>query len=148
MPPAQDAPQALPYPTIHRFEHGVLAVLEVFKPASRALIDFPDDSSQASGSAALGLIAYGLFEFIQALRAGPTVVSLEVVPQKVEPAFLAGIDDARFGRMQRQYRCVRPVAQLLQHLLGLLLVLAEDDEVVRVAHHLPPLSSRELIQRV
>src|SRR4051794_5720681 len=101
VPSAQDAPQALPYPAIHRLEHGVLAVLEVFKPASCAAIDFPDNIFEASGSAAMSFLAYGLFELIQALLAGPTVASLEVIPQKVEPAFLAGIDDARFGRMQR-----------------------------------------------
>src|SRR5947209_19285905 len=107
MPSAQDAPQALPYPAIHRFEHGVLAVFEVFKPASRAVIDIPDNIFQASGSAAVGPLAYGLFELIQALLARPSVASLEVVSQKVEPAFLAGVDNARFGRMQRQSRCLR-----------------------------------------
>src|SRR5271165_4124557 len=101
---AEDAPQALAYPAIHWPEHGVLAVLEVFKPASRGAVNFPDNIFQASGPAAVGLLAYGLFELIQALLARPTVASLEVVSQKVEPAFLAGVHNARFGRMQRQSR--------------------------------------------
>src|SRR4051812_40352568 len=87
MPSPQDSAQTLPYPTVEWLEDGVLAVLEVFKPAGRAAIEFPDDVSHASGSAALGLFSYGCFELFQALLARPAIASFEVVAQKVETAF-------------------------------------------------------------
>ena len=148
MPSPQDSAQTLPYPTVEWLEDGVLAVLEVFKPTGRAAIEFPDDVSHASGSAALGLFSYGCFELFQALLARPAIASFEVVAQKVETAFLAGIDDARFGWVQRQSRRLCPLAQLLHYLLGFRFGLAQDDEVVSVAHHLPPLLCHHMVQWV
>ena len=43
---------------------------------------------------------------------------------------------------------VHPLAQSLQDLLGFFLALAQDDEVVRVAHHLPALLGHQMVQRV
>ena len=101
MSSAQQLSQPLTDPTVQGSKHGVLAVLEVFEPAHRTSVYFPDDVPQVSRSAAAGLFAYGCSEFIQALLARPAVATFEVVAQKVEPAFLAGVDNARLGRMQR-----------------------------------------------
>ena len=65
------------------------------------MVDFLDDGFQAAGSSAAGLLADGFLEFIDALLARPAVAPLEVIPQKVKSPFLARIDNARFGRMQR-----------------------------------------------
>jgi hypothetical protein len=47
-----------------------------------------------------------------------------VVAQKIKPAPLAGIDNARLDRVQRQSRCLHPLAQLSEYCFGLSLALA------------------------
>src|SRR5512143_1191753 len=99
-PFAQDAAQPSANPRVQFREDVGDTVLEVPYPAAQGSIDFPHKVGDRTGPVPLRLDADRFLELVQALLARPTVASLEVVAQKVEAAPLAGVDDARFGRVQ------------------------------------------------
>src|SRR5205085_8112414 len=132
---ALDRAQALSHPLVFLLEDVGYAMLEVFEPAPQRPIHIGDDLTHRMWIEPPRLVTDHFPEFVPALVARPAIAALEVVSQEVEPAFLAGIDDARLGRVQRQSRRLRPLAQLFQHLLGFLLAPTQNDKVVRVAHH-------------
>ena len=67
-------------------------MLEVLKPAFQGPIQVPADGFHTSAIVASGLDSDGVFEFIQALLAGPFRSPLKVVAQEVEPSSLTSID--------------------------------------------------------
>ncbi len=64
------------------------------------------------------------------------VVAFEAVAEEVEPrAGLIQIDDPSLGRMQRQAGVCRPLLHLGQGVVRFFCRVAEDHEIICVAHH-------------
>ena len=98
---AHNSAQALPHQLIFPFEDVVHTMLEVRKPAPQRSIHILDYFGHRMRTEPPRFLAYGFPEFVSALLARPAMAPLEVVSQEVESASLAGIDNARFGRVQR-----------------------------------------------
>src|SRR3954469_12068152 len=93
--------QSLAYPLVLLWKNVGDAMLEVAKPPFDGDIHSSDDLRHRPGVQSSGLLADGLSELVQTLLAWPAIAPLEVVAQKVEPASLTGVHDARFDGMQR-----------------------------------------------
>src|SRR5205823_902885 len=111
VPFAQDAPQPLSYPLVERCERRPVAVLEVFHPAPKCVVEFFDDVLHRVGARPFGFGPECFFQFVQTLLAGPAVASLEVIAQKIEASRLTGVDDAGLGRVQGQPCRFHPLSQ-------------------------------------
>ena len=96
---AQNAAQAHANPFVHGLEDAPMAVLEVLEPAPQGRVDTGDYCRQALALRPASFRADRVLELVHALLARPFQTSLEVVAQKVEPAFFPPIHDARLGRM-------------------------------------------------
>src|SRR5262245_3708944 len=125
-----------------------MTMFEVLVPTFQDRFELRDDFAQTLSIRAFGDRAHTVFQFLFALLAGPFVASLEVVPQKIKTAFLCRVHHPRFLRMQFQSGLCRPVLRLAQRLLCFCLAPTEDDEIVRVAHHLPTPRDHQLVERV
>src|SRR5437773_2946012 len=80
----ENAPQTHADPAIQVVKRGAVAVLEIPKPALRATVDVGDDRQQSPSIGTVRLRPDRVPELPQALRARPTPVTLEVIPQEVE----------------------------------------------------------------
>jgi hypothetical protein len=69
--PTQNTPKAAAHPLIHGGKGPFMAVLEILKPAAKDTVDVCDDDRQAVAVAAGSLGPEGVFDFPQALLAGP-----------------------------------------------------------------------------
>src|SRR6266705_5986685 len=100
VPLTLDRAQSSAHPAIQVWKGRLDAVLEVGHPAAQRPIDFLDDLLHRVGSGSLRLLADGFFELVQALLAGPSHASLEVITQKVKASSLACFHDASLGGVQ------------------------------------------------
>ena len=111
-------------------------MLEIFKPAPARAIDFLDDRPQAATVRALGLGPDRILEPLEALLPRPLHIAFKVVSHKVESSFLGRVHNPRLYWMQLQTSICRPLPHQLQRLLGLFLASAQNQNVVRIPHHL------------
>ena len=86
LPLTQKASQAHPDPGIQSVERGVVTVFEVPKPSSQNRVELRDGVLKAVAARSPRVFAYRVLEFVHAFLPGPSVASLEVVPQKVKAA--------------------------------------------------------------
>src|SRR5207249_4196211 len=143
----QDATQSHPDPFVQRLERPTVAMLEVLIPTSQRSVHSLDDAGQALAVVTPSLDTDRLFEFLKALLARPVFATLEVIPQKIKAAFRR-VDDSRLDRMQRQSGCLRPLLDFAQRLFRFGLAAAQDDEIIRVAHHFPASPGHQVVERV
>ena len=98
---AENTPQTHSDPSVEPFEDpGRTTVLEVHEPASKRPVDVVDDELQRVPRASFRFLAQCVFQFLHALLARDSCIPLEEVSQEGK-AFLAGVHDLRFGRVQR-----------------------------------------------
>jgi hypothetical protein len=133
---AQDAAQAHAPPTSQGRAGGLVAVLEILKPAAHRAVDVEDDGLETVPGRALGLGPARRFELRRALRAGPAIAALEGGAEKVKTALVLGVHESGFLRMQFQARLRDPLLHLHQGPVGFVLTPTQDHEVIGVAHHL------------
>src|SRR5262245_1160691 len=123
-------------------------MFEVLVPTFQDRFELRDDLAQALPARAFGTRAHAIFHFLFALLAWPFTAPFEVVSQKVKAAFLRRVHHSRFLRVQRQSSFRRPVLHLAHRLFRFRLASTQDDEVIRVAHHLPSSRGHQLVERV
>jgi len=95
----QDATQAHSYPTIQGGKDPRPAVLEIFKPAPRGLIDIRHYGAQALPLAASGFAPQGVLELFQTLLPRLFPALFKVISKKVKASRLRNIHDAGLLRM-------------------------------------------------
>src|SRR3989449_2636512 len=147
-PFAQDTAKSHAYPPIQARKGRFVAMFEILKPAHKRAIDVRDDYPQAMSVSALGLDSNRVFKLFQALLPWPFHAPFEVVSQKVKAATLRGAHDPGLDRVQRQSGSRRPLPYPFQGPFGFFSVPAQNDEVVRVSHHLDPLSRHLMVERI
>ncbi len=104
----ENPPQAPPNPAIQVTEHRrVRGVLEVLKPPYTRPIDSRNDDLQTVAMRPRGLGPDRVFELLEALIPRPTLATLKVIAQEVEP-FPVRIHDPGLDRMQGQAGIRRP----------------------------------------
>src|ERR1700731_5323253 len=126
-----------------------MCVLKVAEPATQRPIEVSDDAREAVAARASRLHPDAVLEAGQALLADQTPTGFEPIAEEVE-AFpgIPAIADMGLVRMQTQAVVVDEGTNLRQGGLGLFAALAENHEVVRIAHH--PIAARchPLVQRM
>jgi len=111
-------------------------MLEVAIPASDRRGEVGDDPRHAVASGATCLFADLVLEPLQALYPHHALSRFEPVAKKLEPlSFKQAIPNVGFVRVKGQAIGVDPHVDFVQCPLRLFRTLAQDDEVVRVAHH-------------
>src|SRR5688572_9349457 len=148
LPLAQDRAQAHAKPAIQRPERGRVTMLEIHEPSHQRLVHRLDDDFKAAAMSASCLTPNRVFQFDHAFAARPTVSSLKVIAQKVEPTSLRGVDDSRLFRMQLQTSTFDPLLHYDERRSGLSFAPTENDEVICVAHHLVATPGHLMVQRV
>ena len=108
LPVAQDAAQSHAHPAIQCGERGLIAVLEILKPAHQGSIQIDEGGLKALPVRAPGLGSDGVWKFPLTLRARPFAALLEMVTEKIETARLGGVHNPRLDRVQRQSGLRRP----------------------------------------
>src|ERR1700722_4922454 len=89
------------YPAVDVRERRLVAVLEVFKPASKSRVQIQDDSTQALAGGPPRLRSDCVSKLAQALLSRVATPLLESIAQKVKAVFLR-VDDPRLLGVQRQ----------------------------------------------
>ena len=145
---SQDAAQAHTQPAIQRTKGGPVAVLEVLEPAAKHWVEPGDYLAKTPPLGSARLVAQGVFELVQALLARPFQVSLKVITQEVKTPFLRRVHDPRLVRMHGQPVGLRPLDNEFQRPLGVGLVPALNDKVVRIPGHCVALRRQQMIQRI
>ena len=98
---SESTPQTHSDPAVYPFEDPRrTTVLEVHEPASKRPVDSVDDELHRVPRASFRLLAQRVLELLQALLARDSCIPLEEVSQEGK-AFLAGVHNLRFGRVQR-----------------------------------------------
>ena len=145
----QQASQPLAHITVQRCKHMGHAVLVILIPAAQAPVDSADDFLPSPSLVALRVAAQCFSDFLQALLPRPSSAALEVVAQEVKASALhTRIGEARLVGVELESGFAHPRAHRCQSLFGLGSAAAEDDEVVRVAHHLPACRRHLVVERV
>ena len=147
--PAQDTPKTPAYPLIHGRKGPLVTVLEILKPAAKALIDICDNGLQAVAIPAWRLGSKDLLDLAQALLAGPTPIPLEVISQKIK-SFSGNRDVYQTGLFRMEAKSAPPdqLAQKVQSPLGFPFAATQDDQIVGVADHLQACPGHRHIYRV
>lgn len=146
---AQDRPQSSADESIQPWKLPAAGVLEVAIPASDHRGEVGNDPRQAVASGATCLFAYLVLEPLQALFPYPALSRFEPVAQKLESLpFYSAIPDVGLVGMQGQAVGFDPRFDFFQCCVRLFRALAQDDEVVGVAHHAVALPRHEFVQGV
>src|SRR5215510_13486277 len=125
-----------------------MTMFEVLVPTFQNRFELRNNRAQALPIRAFGERAHAVFQFLFTLLARPFMATLEVIPQKIKSAFLSRVHHPRFLRVQFQSGVCRPVLHLAQRCCGFRLAPAQDDEIVRISHHLPAAPGHQLVERV
>src|SRR6266436_10024012 len=125
-----------------------MTVLEVPEPARQRLVHRLNDYSQAAPMSASRFTPNRRFQFGHTLSSRPAVATLKVIAQKVKATALRGLHDASLLRMQAQTSLRRPRLHFCECRSGFSFAATENDEVVCIAHHLIPIASQLVVQRV
>ena len=120
MSPSQYRAQPPPHKLILSGEHILHTVTKVSKPPFEHLVHIRHHLPHRSRVQSARFLPDRFSKFVDALLPWPPMAPFEVIPQKVESAFLARIHNARLGRMQRSSRRFRPLAQVFKHVSSLL----------------------------
>src|SRR5881397_3205846 len=147
LPLAQHRPKASPQPSIRSTQTRRMALSEVAIPSPQDRVELTDHLRKAPPVGASRQRPQFVLQFLKALLARPFLAPAKVPAQKVK-AFRGRVYYPRLGRMQGQPCGSGPFAQKRQHRFGFFFRPAQNDKVVRVAHHLPSASHHFLIQRV
>ncbi len=144
----KDAAQTHTDPAIQHDKGHAAAMLKVLKPSLQRPIHVQDDDRQAIAVGPLRFLADGVFEFPETLLSRPTLARFKVVSQKVKSSRLRRIDDSSLFRMQRQSDLRRPRLHVGQSSFRFRFTATQNDEVVRIAHHLEAAVLHLLVQRI
>ena len=148
VPFALDGSQPSSNPLVQLREDVSDAVFEISHPSPAGPVDLLNDLFHRAATGSPGFGPEAVFEFVQALLTRPSVAPLEVVAQKIKTSPLTRLDATRFGWVQDQPRLFHPLAHVCQSSLGLFLAFAQNDEVLRLAYHLPAPLGHQMVQRV
>ena len=147
-PSAEDAAQPHAHPPLKPRKRRVVAVLEVGEPAFQGSVHAEDDRLQALPVGAPRLGSNAGLELLQTLLPGPSISPLPVIAQKVQAAALRGVHPPPLDRVQLPSDRGRPGLHFLQRLSGFRFVATQDNQVVRLPHHLVAFPRQEMIEKV
>src|SRR5919198_5515710 len=105
---AENTAQPHSHPFVLRLERGLVAMFEIFKPASQRAVHILNSNLQGAPVRAPGFPANGVPQLLNALGARPSIAPLKVIAQKVEATSDGRIHEASLLRMQGQSVCSRP----------------------------------------
>src|SRR5262249_28431258 len=147
LPLAQQAPQPPAYPAVQTAKDPLATTLEVAEPAAQRSVQVGDDNRQTATVLSFRLSSHTRLELPQALGPHQPLLAVKAVAQEVK-RFAARINDTGLARMQAQAVVLDPLLHQSKRLLRFCLAAAEDDELIRVPHHLQPLGRQQVVQGV
>ena len=95
-----------------------------------------------------GFLPHRVPELPQALLTWPAVVTLKVIPEEVKASGLLHVHEMRFLGMQPEPSRRGPALYERERLLRILRGAAQDDKIIRIAHHLVARRGHDVVERV
>src|SRR5688572_8274447 len=81
LPLAEDTAQPHAHPAVLLAKRGVMAMLEIFKPATQRTVHICDDDQQGVSIGPTRLAPDGVPQFLEALLPRPSVATFKVIPK-------------------------------------------------------------------
>src|SRR6185503_6735222 len=144
---SQHRPQSASQPTVNPSENPWSTVSEVSEPPDQRLVQLGDGVIEAVTRFSWGLRSQRFLQLVQAFLSWPVSLVLKVVAQEVE-AVRANVHDLRLRWMQHQSVFCYPCLDHCQCTRRFLGSAAQNNEVIRVSHHLEPRLSHHMVERV
>src|SRR5882724_2836853 len=145
---AEDTTQPHAHPAVLLAERGVMAMLEIFKPAAQRAVHIFDDDQQGMPIGPPCLAPDGVPQFLDALLPRPSVAALKMIAKKVETTAYRRVYDSSLLRMQAQTIRGRPLPYPRKRPSRFRFRPTQNHKVISVAHHLNSAGRRLVVQWV